>query len=274
MKQKKVNSFYLIFAQKETSFLYLDPWTNILGVLESPTIVKISQKQYTFIMHLVDEIGLFLNNLERITAQAESIKQKPANEKPPNNAKLTVCLTTSATFALAVIDGLKDETVNLLTPLPSGVPEAESEPVLRDTSDTNVVIDLITTPAPIIASTIKVEPSIPNKNLQRGVDVISKTSRGSSLSSSMTASDYGDETSSQLDMSEDLDADFDPSIFLNEMEQQQQQEKVTRIKLDDDSLSLTGKTYVSTASELVSFSVYQIISEKANMILMKFSTRR
>jgi hypothetical protein len=212
-------------------------------------------------MHLIDELGLFIDGLGRTNTQAELLRQKPSIKNPADDLKLTICLTTSTTFTLAVIDGLKDETVNLSTPLPSALSESEIEPVLRDTSDANIVIDLITTPTPIIASTSKIEPSVVNKNqkktkneenIQRSVDTVSKASRGPSLSSSMTASDYNDETSSQLDMSEDLDADSDPSIFINDTEQQQEP-KVSRIEIDDDSLSLSGKHYVTTSSELVGF---------------------
>jgi len=106
---------------------------------------------------------------------------------------------------------------------------------------------------------MKVESSIPNKNLkkskfeenlQRGLEIASKSSGSSSLSSSMNMSDYSDETLSQLDSTEDLDADLDASLFFNDSEQQQ--EKVTLIELDDDCISLTGKNYiVTTASDLV-----------------------
>ncbi|CAF4396361.1 unnamed protein product, partial [Rotaria sordida] len=45
-------------------------WVNILSVLDAPSMFKISQKQYTFIMHLLDELGLFLDVLEQNKVQS------------------------------------------------------------------------------------------------------------------------------------------------------------------------------------------------------------
>jgi len=244
-------------------FYSLDSWINILGIVEAPSMFKISQKQYTFLMHLIDEIGLFIDILDRNKIQADLIKQKSSSSSSDNSSnptKITICLTTSTTFTLAVIDSLTDEIPDLPTPRSSSLLGSDIEPIIRDTSDANAVIDLITTPEPIIASTAKVELSTLNKskfeeNIPRELEMVPKGLRASSISLSMNMSDYGDETASQLDSTEDLDADLDLSLFINDSEQQQ--EKVTRIKLDDDDddcISLTEKMYMPRpTSELVGF---------------------
>ncbi len=246
-----------------------------------PSMIKISQKQYTFMMHLVDEFGLFLEVLERNKVRSHLIKQQLQQESSSSNnissnandTKLTVCLLSPTTFTLAVIDGLEDAIINLSIPSPPpSLPEAEIEPVMRDKSDSNIVVDLMTITAPIIASTAKVEPTpsiniIENnttnenlnkgfnllgqkkskieENIQRGLEITSKGSRGSSQTSLVNMNDNGDDTSSQWDqLSEDLDADVDPTFLNNEFEQQQEQqkrEKPARIELDDDSMSSTEK---------------------------------
>ncbi len=236
-----------------------------------------SQKQYTFMMHLVDEFGLFLDVLERNKVQTRLIKQQlqqnsSSSNTPSNDMKITVCLLSPTTFTLAVIDGLEDAIINLSIPeLPPILPQPDIEPVMRDKSDSNIVVNLITTSAPIIAGTAKIEPSVNiieennttngnlnkgfnllgqkkskiEENIQRGLDITSRGSRGSSQSSLVNMSDNGDDTSSQWDqLSEDLDADLDPTFLNNEFEQQQQQqqqEKPARIELDEDSISSTEK---------------------------------
>lgn len=284
MKNKKVilinqkfigkSLFDFFIADSSTSSF----WANILVVLEAPSIVKISQKQYTFMMHLVDELGIFLNVLEQNKIRGRLIKQKLQQDSSSSNTpadediKMTVCLFSPTTFTLAVIDGLEDAIINLSTPPPPpALPEAELEPVMRDKSDSNIVVDLITISAPIVAGTAKIEPPSPpsinivrensptNGNLskgfnllgqkkskteetiQRGLDLSSKGSRGSSQTSLVTISDSGDDTLSQWDqLSEDLD--LDPVFLNNDSEQQQQQEKPVRIELDEDSVSSTEKT--------------------------------
>ena len=82
------------------------------------------------------------------------------------------------------------------------------------------------------------------ENIQRGLEITSKISHGSSQTSLVNINDEGYDTGSQWDqLSEDLDADIDPNFFTNEYEQQQQQqqEKVARIEIDDDSISLNEK---------------------------------
>ena len=229
-------------------------------------------------MHLVDELSVFLNVLEQNRVRARSIKQQFQSDSPssnnadPDDVRITVCVFSSTTFTLAVIDGLEDAIINLSTtaPPPPILPEAELEPVMRDTSESNIVVDLVTVAAPLVAGTAKVEPppsppsinivrenSPTNGNLsrgfslfgqkknkveetiQRGLDIASKGSRGSSQTSLATMSDNGDDTLSQYDqLSEELDLD---PVFLNN-DTDQQQEKAARIELDDDSISLAEKS--------------------------------
>ncbi|CAF1100558.1 unnamed protein product [Rotaria sordida] len=251
---------WIVLDQIETN-----SWLNILGIIETPSLLKLSQKQYTFISHLVDEMGLFLDALERNKNQTHLIKEKLLLNTSSDDIKITICLTIPTTFTLAIMDNFEDTIINHLTPTPSSLSEDDIEPTMRDTSEANVVIDLVTTPAPIIASTTKIEKPIPNKNLdsprskkskgeiniQRGLEIASKGSRGSSISSLMNMSDNSDETSSQWDLNEELDADIDAIVFSNDFEEQQQ--KVTRIELDDDSsISLTGKKYIGMPPALES----------------------
>ena len=240
-------------------------------------MLKISQKQYTFIMHLVDEFGLFLDVLERNKVQSRVIKQQLQRESssspstpPSNDMRMTVCLICPTTFTLAVLDGFDDIKIDIpVAALPPSLPEAELEPVMHDSSDANVVVDLIAASAPIVAGTAKIEPPPPSssstlvtdeippgdnlskafhllgkkkgrieENIQRGLDIASKASRGSSQSSLVNLSDNGDDTSSQWDqLSEDFDADLDITSFNLDVDLQQQQ-NAARIELDDDSLSL------------------------------------
>ncbi|CAF3503531.1 unnamed protein product [Rotaria sp. Silwood1] len=255
------------------------PWVNILSVLEAPSMFKISQKQYTFMMHLFDEFSLFLHVLEQNKVQSHLIKQQlqqdsSLSNKSSKNIKINVCIFSPTTFTLAVIDGLEDALMNLSTPAPAaGLSEAEIEPRMHDTSNSNIASDVTTTPKANVASTVKFELSssssfntIENnrsssskslnslgqkkpkieENIQRGLEVTSKGSRGTSQTSLVNMTDNVDETSSQWDqLSEDLDADLDPTLLNNEYEQQeQQQEKPTRIELDDDSINLTEKNNI------------------------------
>lgn len=227
-------------------------------------------------MHLVDELGLFLDVLERNKVQSRLIKQKLQQKSSPSketsiDPKFTICLYSPTTFTLAVIDGLEDAITNLAAPVSQPVlPEAELEPTLRDKSDSNVVIDLVATPAPLVAGTAKVEPpstpsiniiADPNspadnlnkgynlltqqknkveENIQRGLDIASSGSRNSSQASLTNLGDSVDDTLSQYDqLSEDLDAFFDPNLINAEYEQKQ--EKAARIELDEDAVSLTDR---------------------------------
>lgn len=242
--------------------MILEPSLNLLGLLESPSLLKISQKQFTFVMHLVDEMGLFLDALERNKAQMRSMKDQ-SSANTDTDMTITICLTIPTTFTLAVLDSLEDELLPLSTPTLPTVPEATVEPDLRDTSDVKVMVDSVPKPVPIVTTPMKIEVTTPMKtskrskleeNLQRGFDLFSKGSRGSSLSSSMNASDNSDDTLSQFDMNEDLDGDLDASSYLNESTGLQQQ-KITRIEIDDDDgLSLMGKHFLPISpSESVCF---------------------
>ena len=248
-------------------------WANVLTVLEIPTIMKISQKQYTFFVHLIDELGLFLDVLERNKVQSRLIKQqKSSSNDSSNDVKFTVCLYSPTTFTLAVIDGLEDASTNLAAPIPPPVlPEAELEPTLRDKSESNVIIDLVATSAPLVAGTAKLEPSSTpainiieernssaenlNKgynllsqqksklegNIQRGLEIASNSSLESSQTSLTNLGDSVDDTLSQYDqLSDDLDAAFDPNLL--NIEYEQKQEKAARIELDEDSVSLADRS--------------------------------
>ena len=257
MKTKRVK--FVCFHHSKISFcLSLESSVNLLGVLESPSLVKISQKQFTFVMHFVDELGLFLDVLERNKAQTRLMKEKSSSGNTPDKEmKITICLTIPTSFTLAVLDGLEDELLPLSTPTLPTLPEASIEPDLRDTSDVKVVVDSTPKPVPVVTNTVEIQPAIPLKtskkgkleeNLQRGWVIFSKgSSRGSSLSSSMNMSDNSDDTLSQLDINEDLDGDLEASLYLNDSGGGgEQQQKITRIETDDDdTLSLMGKHYLA-----------------------------
>ena len=270
MKQNMTDTFSVLGWAVTDQLNDSSSWLNILGVIENPSMLKMSQKQYTFLMHLVDEFGLFLDVLDRNKMQTRLIKERLSNDSVKKSeakeTKVTVCLHCPRTFTLAVLDGLNEmkvESTNSSTAPP--LPEAELEPTMHDTSDANVVVDLVTTTAPIVASTAKLEappsPSIqindqnlPNDNLnkgfhllgqkkskieeqiQRGLDISSKPSRGSSQSSSINLSEISDESSQWDQLSEDLDADSDLISLNNDFDQQQQQQQQ---KLQED---LSGKS--------------------------------
>lgn len=218
-------------------------------------------------MHLIDELGLFLDVLDRNRVQSRLIKQQSKKATlPSNDFKLTVCVYSPTTFTLAVIDGMEDAIANLATPI---LPEAEPEPTMRDKSDSNVMIDLVTASAPIVAGTAKLEPPSPainvigdtnspgenlnkgfnllsqqkgkiEENIQRGLEIASTGSRGSSQASLTNLGDSADDNLSQYEqLSEDLDDIFDPTLLNNDFEQKQ--EKAARIELDDDSVSLSDR---------------------------------
>ncbi|CAF0787726.1 unnamed protein product [Adineta steineri] len=239
-----------------------NPVLNILGILETSSILKISQIQYTFIMHLVDELGLFLDKIDNITDQMNLIKQKTMPINSSDDMKITICLTAPSTFTLTVIDGLDNTMIDPETPTSSSPPSIEIESITRHISDLNIPVDPVPKPAtPTFFNTTKIEPIIPTKNppisghkkskfeenLHRGLDIFSKGTRSPSIASSMNMSD-SDDTLSQLDMTEYLDGDLDASLFMNDFEQQ----KAARIELDDDCISLTDKNCIrTTASESV-----------------------
>jgi hypothetical protein len=195
-------------------------------------------------MSLVDELGLFLDVLEHNKNQTRLIKQKYSLNNAFDEMKITICLTSPTTFTLTVIDGLENAISALPTPPQSNLPEVEIEPIVPNTSSANDVIDLVTTPVPIVASTAKIEPTILFKgqrkskfeeSFHRGLEMFSK-------GTSINMSDNSDETASQWDLAEDLDADLDASLFNPDFEQQH--EKAARIELDDDCKSLTEKNHI------------------------------
>lgn len=205
-------------------------------------------------MHLVDELGIFLDALDRNKAQTRLMKEQSSSDKTPEKEmKMTICLTIPTSFTLAVLDGFEDELLPLSTPPVPTLPEATVEPDLRDTSDVKIVVDTPPKPVPVETNPVKIEPAIPLKTpkkskneetRQRGWIIFSKnSSRGSSQSSLMNMSDSGDDTLSQLDITEDLDGDLDASLFLQDSGDGQQ--KITRLETDeDDSLSLLGKHFM------------------------------
>ncbi|CAF2825105.1 unnamed protein product [Rotaria sp. Silwood2] len=106
---------------------------------------------------------------------------------------------------------LEDAIVKLSTPTLSSLSEVDIESNVHDTSDTNVIIDILPTSAPILVSKIKIEKLITNKNLdlseqkrskfegniQCGLEIIARCSRDSFISSSVNMSDNSNKTSSQ-----------------------------------------------------------------------------
>ncbi|CAF1433008.1 unnamed protein product, partial [Rotaria sp. Silwood1] len=59
------DSIHLAKQNMTDTLSMIDSWLNTLYVLETSSMLKISQKQYTFIIHSVDEFGLFFDVLER-----------------------------------------------------------------------------------------------------------------------------------------------------------------------------------------------------------------
>lgn len=197
---------------------------NALCVVETPTMLKISQRQFAFLMNLVDELSSFLDLIDRHQIETRRLKDVFSTKtSSPNDLKLTICVSVRTALTLAVIDGLQETIVQL-----NSSPEIDKETTLRDTSDSTVVIDLITSPAALIAGTSKLDPTPSN------------------VASSVNLSDFSDETSSQMDMSEDLDADFESSALVNDFEVPKS--KATRLNVDDDSWSLPGKTNLTTTA--------------------------
>ncbi|CAF3454232.1 unnamed protein product [Rotaria sp. Silwood1] len=195
---------WVVFDKIETN-----SWLNILDILEISSLLKLSQKQYTFISHLVDELEKFLLN------------------NSSNESKITICLTIPTTFTLVIMDAFEDPIINHLTSISSSLSEDDIEPIMRNTSEANVVIDLITTLVSIIASIAKIEKPIPNKSLNPS-----------------------------RNLNEELDVDFDIIIFNNDFEEQQR--KITRIELDDDSNKYNNEN-VPSMNVHINFSKKQLL---------------
>ncbi|CAF1583512.1 unnamed protein product [Rotaria sp. Silwood1] len=106
---------------------------------------------------------------------------------------------------------LEDAIVKLPTPTLSSLSEVDIESNVHDISDTNVIIDILSTSVPILVSKMKIEKLITNKNLdlseqkqskfegniQCGLEIIARCSRDSFISSSVNMSDNSNKTSSQ-----------------------------------------------------------------------------
>ena len=189
-------------------------------------MVKVSQKQYTFLMHLVDEFGLFLDVLDRTDSA------KPSSTK----SKMTVCITCPSEFTLAVLDGFLDVKVDPSAALPRA---SLPEPELRDTSDANIVVDLVAVSVPIVAGTTKLE----EKAVQlSGEKIEQHIQRGLEIASPINANDLSDE-SSEWDQMSDLDAESDAASFTNELGPS----KAARLDLgDDDSLKYSTEKNASS----------------------------
>ncbi|CAF4550022.1 unnamed protein product [Rotaria sp. Silwood1] len=111
------------------------------------------------------------------------------------------------TDTLSMIDAI----VKLPTPTLSSLSEVDIESNVHDISDTNVIIDILSTSVPILVSKMKIEKLITNKNLdlseqkqskfegniQCGLEIIARCSRDSFISSSVNMSDNSNKTSSQ-----------------------------------------------------------------------------
>ena len=211
-------------------------------------------------MRLVDELDRFLDTLKRNKNQTRLIKSKYSiNNSSDNNVKVTICLTIPTTFTLAVIDGLEDTIIHLPTSSTSDLLETDMKSVLVDeTCNVKFDIDEITTVSSISMSKMTIESSTSNKDLdlfdeksskidstnQHVLDIVSSSIRNSSIATSTNMSDTSDDTSSQWDVNEDLDAEFDANLLMNDFEEQQ--EKPMRIELDESCTSLTGKHYIVT----------------------------
>ncbi|CAF3811359.1 unnamed protein product [Rotaria sordida] len=121
-----------------------------------------------------------------------------------------ICLTDLITFTLVVLDSLEDAIINLPTPILSSLSEVDIESSAHNTSDTNVVIDILPILVSILVSKTKIEKSITNKNLdlseekrsrfegniQHRLKIIARHSGDSFISSLMNINDNSHETSS------------------------------------------------------------------------------
>ena len=247
------------------------PWINTLCVLESPSMLKISQKQYTFFMHVIDELEILLNVLSSIKKQTTTIKQN--NSIPIGSSKnffFTFCLSVPTTFTLAVIDELHETLVHLSNATTSAsLTDSNEESAVRDASEHNILGESNSTSLSSVTGTMKHDSSSfsinANKNsgmkkskndesLIRGTDAFGQVP---SLGSSVSFSEQNDETSSQWDISEDLDADYEASIFGNDFDTQQPA-KAARLEIDEDRWSSSGRNNLTmTALDSVNSSFWK-----------------
>ncbi|CAF1561146.1 unnamed protein product, partial [Rotaria sordida] len=108
------------------------------------------------------------------------------------------------------INPINDAIINLPTPILSSLSEVDIESSAHNTSDTNVVIDILPTLVSILVSKTKIEKSITNENLDLSVEkrsrfegniqhrlkIIARRSGDSFISSLMNINDNSHETSS------------------------------------------------------------------------------
>ncbi|CAF1022643.1 unnamed protein product [Didymodactylos carnosus] len=278
-----------------------DSLLNILCVIEGNSMIKITQKQYTFVMNLINEIGLFLDVLDQTKLQSDLIERKTSGKRS-KETKITLCLTTPSQLTLAVLESLEElgeesssVQISILGESNGIVSDSgqtttvsnldintEPNATLQDSSDANLVVDLVTTPAAILAGTVKLEapvqPSLPSPSIsvislsnestasstatnnltkgfsllgqkrskieetvQKGLDTLKvRAPSQSSLFNSGSAGSDSDETSSQWDLSDDLDADLESNFGDDNMKNGDLQQKGARIDIDDDLNSLKG----------------------------------
>jgi hypothetical protein len=227
-------------------------------VVEMPSMIKLSQRQYTFIMQLIDELGDFMNILERNKLETRRIKKNlssSSSDVSMDELKITISLTIPTTFTLAVVDAMPETIVQHTAGLSSSVPDADRESIRCEQSHTASTIGSSLGSAVNVSIPVKDDASSMNQTLSHNqtkstatrkskVDetntrLMDNTRHSSFVSSSININDQNDETSSQWDLSEDLDADMDMSVIVNDFEVPSQT-KTSRILLDDDSWSSSG----------------------------------
>ncbi|CAF3325657.1 unnamed protein product [Rotaria socialis] len=295
-----ISSWAVLDEKQQIESSISSPWINILSVLETSTMLKISQKQYTFIMHLVDELGLFLDVLERNKVQSRLIRQQLQQKSSPtstlsNDIKITLCLLSPAKFTLAVIDGLEDIMINISKSAPpSSSLEAEIESIKHNISNSNFATNATISTTDNSASTAKLELSSSSsslmnmtednknsnsflnrslnlsgqkrnkveENIQRGLELTSKGLRGSSQTSLVNMVDNGDEASSQQwdQLSEDLDADLDPAVLNSDYEQQQQQPPEKPARIELDDDSMNSTEKNNTDNNVIGTNALESIN--------------
>jgi hypothetical protein len=138
-------------------------WLNLLAMIETPALIKLSQKQYTFLLHLIDEIDLFLdvllgNKQRRETLKHQTRKSCDESQMKVKQTNFTICLDCPSSLTLVVFDGLRDTLIDQSRSSSASIlPTVEKEPSLRDSSDIGEVVDLVTAPATIIAGTASMD---------------------------------------------------------------------------------------------------------------------
>ncbi|CAF1379368.1 unnamed protein product, partial [Didymodactylos carnosus] len=114
---------------------------NILSVIEGNSVLKITQKQYTFLMKLADEISLFSDALDRTKLKSNLIKRKTSKEID-EEMKIILCLTTPSQFTLAVLESLEELGGTQLPISQIGTTSDTTSDSGRDTTISNLVMDV------------------------------------------------------------------------------------------------------------------------------------